>query len=269
VEDVERCAVKIGWCSAVVAVIALSVVPAPVIGVGSLHPDHVTIASGTRQDIVSRLVPRPGGRATSWSLEVSDRELFGAALRQSGARGVFAYRVWRVEIEAAQVAADVGRETRVATYFGRSSSTSLLSVGLVHESVVIGRARAFRLTSLDLRTGVLVNERVGVRCDVEGFQIAGDDLSGADVETSVTVLAAAGVGVGAALAHDRSLGAHARVSVAVRLVDRAVVVAGYDDASEALSLAIVVMAGSLRGVAGASMHSVLGLSHGVSVGWTR
>jgi hypothetical protein len=221
--------------------------------------------------VVAWLLPRPEAGNTSWSLEASDRDLFdGVGLRQSGVRGAIRRSGWRLELEAAQLAADVGSERRAAVYLGRDSPSWLIVAGMVYQTVTIGSVTpAVELTAVDLRAGAFVTERVRVRCDVEGFRIAGLDVPGADVATSVTVLAAGGLGVGASLELDRSLGARACVSAALCLAGCVVVVAGYDEDSGALSLAIAAATSSVRGAAGASVHPVLGVSRGASVGWVH
>lgn len=238
----------------------------PALAIGVRYPDPIAVVTGERGDVVADLMSRP----RSWSVEVSDRELFGdVGLRLVGVRGALAHGRWRIGSEVAQVSAEVGAETRTALRIALAEAEWTAEVGVTHDTAAIGDAPAARLTGLDVHTLVSLSNRVRVGCDIEGFRVAGIANPGADVVTSVVVSSAAGVAVTSALVVDRSLGAYACVSAAVRMGGRAVVLAGYDDGSASLSLAVAIRAKSARVVAVASAHPVLGLSRGASVGWGR
>jgi len=233
---------------------------------GLRYPDLVAAATGVRGDVVSELTSSP----RTWSLEAAERDLFGdAGLRVSGVRAAVAGGRWRAAAEAAQMTSGVGRETHVAVRAGPSAAAWSVVFGLSHDAVVLGGVPAAWQTTLAARTGFSPVEGMRVGCDVDGFRVAGVEDSGVDVETSVTVCARAGLAVASTLVVDRTVGAHARVSAALRLLRRGVVVVGYDDENSSISLAFAVVSGGARVVAGASSHPVLGVSRGVSAGWGR
>jgi hypothetical protein len=238
----------------------------PASALGLRYPDLVATASGVRGDVVSDLT----SRRTAWSLEAAERDLFGGAgLRVSGVRAAFVRRLWRAAAEAAQMTSGIGRETHVAVRAGPSAAAWSVVFGLSQDAVLLAGVPTAWQTTLAARTGFSPHEGVCVRCDVDGFRVAGVEDGGVDVETSVTVCTRAGVAVASALVVDRTVGAHARVSAALRVLRRSVVVVGYDDENASLSLAFAVVAGGARVVAGASSHPVLGVSRGVSAGWGR
>lgn len=253
-----------GTIALALASVLLDVAPASSFGIS--YPDLVSIAAGARTDVVALLAPSP----SSWAVEVSDRDLFdGAGLRVTGVRAASLRGPWRGEVEAVAMSAAVGQEALMAARLGWSTASWSLALGSAHEVVDIAGAAPVRLTTLHLRTGVSLSPRLHVRCDADGFRVAGLALRGADIETSVTAVAGAGVAVTSALVVDRTRGAHARVSAAVGVYGHAVLVAGYNDESDAVSLALAVVAGGVRGVVGACLHPVLGASRGVSVRWGR
>ncbi len=254
---------------AAIAVIGLMVLLSQAVtsfALGVRFPDPVAIASGTRADVVERLAPRP----TTWALEVSELRLFdNAGLRVTGARAAFARGAWRAGLEVAALSAGVGRETRVGALLEHRAPAWSIAVGIARDAAQIGTADVIQLTSLSLQTGVSIGEHVVTHCNVDGFRVSGIDDDGADIETGLTVLAARRVALTSVLVVDRLAGAHARVSAAIRLLPRAVVVAGYDDENASLSLALAISATEMRAVALASVHPVLGISRGVSIRWAR
>lgn len=239
---------------------------APALSLGLRYPDLVTTAAGARSDVVSDLT----SSRRSWSLEAVERDLFGdAGLRVSGVRAAVIRRRWRAAAETAQMSSGVGHETHVAVRAGPSAPAWSVVFGLSHDAVALAGVPTAWQTSLAAWTGFSPTEGVRVRCDVDGFRVAGVEDTGVDVETSITVSGRTGLAVTSALVVDRTVGAHARVSASLRLLRRGVVVAGYDDENASLSLAFAVVAGGARAVAGASSHPVLGVSRGVSLGWGR
>jgi hypothetical protein len=249
--------------AAALVVGSLALAPAAAGSFAVRYPDAGGMAS--RAEVVTLLTSSP----RVWWVEVADRELFGGlGLRQGGARAVVVRAPWRFELESAVLQADVGRECRAATRAGVSSQWTLM-LGVTHDRAEIDGFPVARRTTLGLRTAVALTERVHLRCETSGFAVGGVHDPGADIETGVTVIAAAGFALTSVLVVDRSAGAHARFSAAIRVPGDIVVTTGYDDESATLSLALTVTAGSLRAAAGVSAHPVLGVSRGASVGWGR
>jgi hypothetical protein len=233
---------------------------------GVRYPDPIAMASGTRTDVVGRLAPQ----TMTWSLEVSELRLFDdAGLDVAGARGVLALGAWRAGLEVASMSTGVGRETHVCVRFENRTPAWSVAIAVARDAAQIGTADAIQLTSLSMQTGVSIGDYIVAHCDLGGFRVSGIDADGADIETGLTVVAPERVAVTSILIVDRSAGAHARVSAAVRILSPVVAVAGYDDENASLSLAIAINAVGARAVALASVHPVLGISRGVSVRWTR
>lgn len=257
---------------AAVALTTLSAVRAHAFGVR--YPDLVAEAGAgpaAAGDVVGALVTR----RARWSVEASDLELFGDTdLRLAGARVTAAGTRWRVTFEAAALRADVAGETRLGARFGfgaprdRATPRWWLEAGAAYDVVDIPGAPRVVATGACVRTLVRALPSLVVGCDVDGVRLGGVGRPGADIETAVAVLAPAAA-ASAALVVDRATGATARVGAALRVGGSAVVLAGYDDATAAVTFALALCPGGMRAVALASMHPVLGLSRGVSVEWGR
>jgi hypothetical protein len=236
-------------------------------GLGIRYPDPVRAATGLRYDLAGGLLES----TPRWSLEVSERDLFdGVGLRVTGVRaGVPLPADLRLGLEAAQLSAGVGAETSARVEVRRRSGAWMMGAAVTWDETAIDGAAPVWLAGMTVHTAVWAGKGVRLGCDVDGVRLAGIAHPGADVSSTLLVTVPSGVALSSALVVDRADGAHALVAAAIRLGSVAVLAGGYDDGTGSLSLALALAATGARAAAGTSLHPVLGLSRGVSVGWGR
>jgi hypothetical protein len=253
---------------AAVASLCLSLAWAgPARSLGIRYPDPVYTVTGVRYDLTGELLES----TSAWSVEACERDLFdGVGLRVAGVRARAGLPAdLRLVAEAAQLSTGVGAETSAWVGVRRRTRSWMLGAAVTWDGAAIDGATPAWLAGLTLHTAVWAAEGVRLGCDIDGVRLAGLEHPGADICSTVLVMIPHGVALSSVLVVDRADGAHARVATALRLGSAALLVGGYDDGTGSLSLALAVTGAGARVSAGSSLHPVLGLSRGVSVGWGR
>lgn len=230
-------------------------------------PDVVDRTVGVRMTLGPGANPAGDDRAR-WRFEAGDAELFGiAGLRIVGVRTSAAIGPAVLGGEFAEIASPVGDHVR----------------GLVEA----GYARPGSWQGA-LRAGV---ERVALRGTEPERSLVGGAFSRADVgpvsiiadlevvsgfyaqSTSVSIAAIGRTGPFATVVGSARFDGSRMVAVGVAVVAsvhrRLGLIAGYDDGTETSRVAARIAAGDIDVSAGVAHHPVLGLSHLVSVAWTR
>ena len=209
-----------------------------------------------------------GNERPRWSAEVADAELFGiAGLRVVGVQSAATLGPAMLRMELAQIDSPVGEHTR-----------GVVEAGHVHAAVWQGAVRA-GIERVTLR-GVLP-ERMWVsgafsRADLGPIALVADveAISGAfarSTSVSIAVLGRASTlaTVVGSLRFDGSRVVAAGVAVVARPAARLRLIAGYDDGTDTSRVAAHIVVDRVEVATGVTHHAVLGLSHGVSVTWTR
>jgi hypothetical protein len=204
-------------------------------------------------------------------VEASEQSLYDVpGLHVSGVRiGVRAGPALLVA-EAAQLAADVGRETRVAIAPSLFASNRwAASLALAHESVAVDGMEPAHLVSATVRSLVRLSGTVTVGGEVARYRLDGEAHDGADVTLAVLARPLSGALIRAVVGLGRWGGAQPSLSTTVGALDPLRVTVGYDAATEAIKGALAVRIGALSCAAGAHHHPTLGPRYGVSVAWGR
>jgi hypothetical protein len=208
------------------------------------------------------------GVAPSWCVEAGDVELFAiAGLRASGVRATGRTGSYPVGVSVAQLASPVGSEARAELQMGYAPSprwTCAARVGV--ETVSIAGAAAQRATV----AGVHARADAGPISSIADIDVV-SRAQGRDTEVSLAVVARAG-GAASVVASARFDGAGvagAGVALVSRLTGALALLAGYDDGTESVRGAAVVSLAGWRVSTGVFYHGVLGISHAVTVAWTR
>lgn len=229
-------------------------------------PSVVDRAVGVRTALYPGAVG--GNECPRWSVEVADAELFGiAGLRVAGVQSAATLGRAMLRIELAQIDAPVGDHTR-----------AVVEAGHVHAGVWQGGVRA-GVERVVLRGALPERSLVGgafSRTDVGPAALVADveTMSGAFVRsTSVTIAVLGRTGaiatVVASLCFDGSRAVAAGVAVVAHPEARLGLIAGYDDGTDTSRFAARIAVGHVEVATGVTHHSVMGLSHGVSVSWAR
>lgn len=208
------------------------------------------------------------GKRPSWCVEAADVELFGiAGLRVSGVRAWGRVGAIPVGASMAQLSSPVGSEARADLEIGYAPGTrwscaarigveTVAMVGAAGERALVAglssRADAGRLTAL-------------ADVDIVSRALARD----VDVTLGVVARAGRGASVVATARFDGAGVAAAGVALVSRVTTSLALLAGYDDGTESVRGAAVVFLSSWRVSTGIFYHAVLGVSHGVTVAWTR
>jgi len=203
-----------------------------------------------------------------WCVEVADAELFGiAGLRVVGVQSAATLGPAMLRIELAQVASPVGDHTR-----------GVVEAGHVHAGGWQGGVRA-GVERVALRGALPERTLVGgvfSRAELGPVSLVADveAMSGAFVRsTSVSIAALGRAGaiatVVGSLRFDGSRMVAAGVAVVARPDARLRLIAGYDDGTDTSRVAARIAVGRVEVATGVTHHAVLGLSHGLSVTWTR
>ncbi len=229
-------------------------------------PSVVDRAVGVRTALYPGAVE--GNEPRRWSVEVADAELFGiAGLRVVGVQSAAMLGPAMLRIELAQIDSPVGGHTRV-----------VVEAGHAHAGVWQGGMRA-GVEQVDLRGVLSERSLLGgafSRADLGPVSLVADveAMSGAFVRStsvSVAVLGRAGAmaTVVGSLRFDGSRVVAAGVAVVARPDARLGLIAGYDDGTDTSRVAARIVMDRVEVATGVAHHAVMGLSHGVSVTWTR
>jgi hypothetical protein len=199
--------------------------------------------------------------------EAGDVELFGiAGLRVSGARASSDFGACSVGASASQLMSPVGSETRAYLEGGyQASARWLCAVRAGTEIVSIEGPGESALV-----TGVFSRANLGAVSAIADVDVVSRE-SGRDVDVTLGVVARAGrttTIVGSAR-FDGTQVVAAGVALVSRLAGALALLAGYDDGTESVRGAAVVSLSRWRVSTGVFYHGVLGVSHGVTVAWTR
>jgi hypothetical protein len=233
---------------------------------------QVTFPSVVDRAVGVRTALFPGAdeinRPPRWSVEVADAELFGiAGLRVTGVQAATKLGLAMLRMELAEIASPVGEHTR-----------AVVEAGHVRTGVWQGGVRA-GIERVTLRSVWPERSLVGgafSRADLGPVALVADveAMSGAFVRStsvSIAVLGRAGAmaTVVGSLHFNGSRVVAAGVAVVARLDSRLGLIAGYDDGTDTSRVAARIAVGRVEVATGVTHHAVLGLSHGVSVTWTR
>ena len=208
------------------------------------------------------------GRRGSPGAEAGDVELFGiAGLRVSGARASSDFGACSVGASASQLMSPVGSETRAYLEGGYQASARWLCAARAGAEIVSRGAspgeRAFV-------TGVFSRADLGAITAIADVDVVSRE-SGRDVDVTLGVVARAGraATIVASARFDGTQVVAAGVAVVSRLTGALALLAGYDDGTDSVRGAAVVSLSRWRVSTGVFYHGVLGVSHGVTVAWTR
>jgi hypothetical protein len=208
------------------------------------------------------------GAASRRCVEVGDVELFGmAGLRVSGLRASGQWGSVPVGVSAARLASPVGSESRVDIELGyvtASHSRCVLRVGV--EMIEIAGATPER----SLIAGALARADVGAVSALADVDVVSRAYaSEVDVVLGIVARAGRNVAVVATTRFDGTRAAAVGVAVVSRLTGALSLLGGYDDGTESVRAAAVVTLDAWQLSSGVSYHAVLGVSHGVTLAWTR
>jgi hypothetical protein len=208
------------------------------------------------------------GATRSRNVEVCDVELFGiAGLRVAGLRASGRWGSFPVGVSAARLASPVGNETRVDIELGyvtASRSRCVTRVGV--EMVEITGATPER----SIIVGALARADVGavsVLADIE--MVSRAYASDVDVVLGIVARAGRAVALIATAEFSGTRAAALGVAVVSRLTGALSLLGGYDDGTESVRAAAVVTLAAWQISSGVFYHPVLGVSHGVTLAWSR
>jgi hypothetical protein len=198
---------------------------------------------------------------------VGDVELFGiAGLRVSGVRASSDFGAGSVGVCAAQLMSPVGSESRAYLEGGYQASARWLCAARAGVEIVsIGDAAERALV-----TGMFSRADLGALSAIADVDVVSRE-TGRDVDLTLGVVARAGRAatiVGSARFDGTNVIA-AGVALVSRLTSALALLAGYDDGTDSVRGAAVVALSGWRVSTGVFYHGVLGVSHGVTVAWTR
>jgi hypothetical protein len=201
-------------------------------------------------------------------VELGDVELFGiAGLRVSGLRASGRWRSVPVGVSVARLASPVGNETHADIEVGYATvSRWRCSARMGVEMVEISGA----LPERSMIVGALARADVGAVTALADVEVVSRAYA-SDVNVTLGVVARAGRAV-ALVATAEFNGARAAalgVAVVSRLTDALSLLGGYDDGTESVRAAAVVTLAAWHVSSGVFYHPVLGVSHGVTLAWSR
>jgi hypothetical protein len=233
------------------------------------HPSIEESVAGVRGILFQ--TPSPVGTSGTASLRVEAAEaaLYGiAGLHVSGLRAEVRTGAVSLVAEAAVLASDVGRETRVAlTPAVFVSGRWAASLGLIHETAAVEGLPAARLLSVTGRSLVRLSGRMSVGGEVSRYRLCAEANDGADLQMAVIVTPIAGALIRAVVDIGRWAGAQPSISATVASPGGLRLSLGYEAGTEALKGALAVGLRALTCAAGAHRHPVLGSRYGVTLSW--
>jgi hypothetical protein len=167
----------------------------------------------------------------------------------------------------ATVAAPIGSETRATLDVGHEpSARSLVAARVGIETVSLEGFAGAR----SIVVGLLARSRVGRMSVVADVDVASDPHQRRVVLALGAIARAGGAATIVATARfDGSSVVALGASVVSRLHESLCLLAGYDDGTESVRGAAVVSFAGWQVSTGVFHHAVLGLSHGVTLAWTR
>jgi len=263
-------------CAATIAAVVAVCTPVQSRALGALeHPSIEESASGVR-GILCGAFPLYGGPASHrptarWALEASENLLYGiAGLHVTGARAGVRVGPSAFVGEAAQLASDVGRETRLAftpAIFveGRWAA----SVAVVYESAFIDGFAPTHSVSVTGRSLVRLTQALSLGGEIDRYGVYGEHGDGADVSIGLLVRPVAGAVLRGIVDFERLSGAQPCLSATVSLTSALRLSFGYESASDALKGALAVGFGGVTCAAGVDYHPVLGARQGLALSWCR
>jgi hypothetical protein len=249
-----------------VAVLAGSTPTGTSAGLGSLqHPSALELVTGVRGVLSDDFV---GQRF--W-LQVCEREFHGlAGVHTTGVRLVVNMETVAVSFEAAQITADVGRETRVAFLPAVADGEKwAVQAGIVYDSAAVEGLQTASLLSLVFRSRVRLGESVFIGGEVDRLRVWGEVLEGADATLLLGVRPVPPVSLACTIAFARWGGAQPGLAVIVNGEGRLGLSLGYENGTEAFKGAVCIHWRKIRCDAGVLRHPVLGPETAITLSWGR
>lgn len=216
-------------------------------------------------------VRAPLGRAALCrsSLSVSEFQLFGIPeLRLRSVRARTPLGPVTAGVSWAQLSAPVGTERSAETSLALASARVSVSISAGADRAHVRGAFPVELYYLSGCAGATVSDGLQLFSRADRIRLGGETMPGADVWLGVHAFVAPGASLVAAIRFDRFRGAAPVMSARYRPAGWFAATAGYDHSTTASSAALVFSLGFTSVEVAAQVHSVLGMSQGITVSWS-
>jgi len=248
------------------AVLVGSTPSGTVAALGSLQlPSALELVTGVRGVLSDGLV------CERFRLQVCERVFHGlAGVHTTGVRLTLNMGTVAASVEAAQLAADVGRETRVAFLPAVADGEKwAVQAGIVYDGAAVEGLQTATLLSLVFRSRVRLGESLFVGGEVDRLRVWGEAMEGADATLLLGVRPVPSVSLACTIAFARWGGAQPGLAVTLNGEGGLGLSLGYENGTEAFKGAVGIHWRKMRCDAGVLRHPVLGPETAITLSWGR